>query len=121
MRYAIIICNDPAGKNIEQFLKNLPKNATIYHTKKDCIHTENIDEKINAGYFIFPTTHRSEKGIKSLTVHNLGNFSKADLGGKNKTLVPSSADLTKALFLELEQNAKDLDYEVSYTSLTIFK
>jgi len=66
------------------------------------IFAKNIDnapgEKI-----VFLSTHKSEKSIKCFTVHPVGNFGKAMLGGKDFTLVKCSALLNRALFNALRK------------------
>lgn len=69
------------------------------------IHAENI-KSLKTDSVIFATTHKSEKGTPSLTVHSIGNFGKAELGGKDKTLVPCSARLMKTLLKNLQEEAK---------------
>ncbi len=113
MKYVIVISNDDAGKNISKFLNNLPKNVILFFSEKECIHMENVEEKISGDYFIFPTTHKSESGTKSLTVHNIGNFNKAEYGGREKLLVPAYANLTKTLFEKLNEHGSHLNYEIT--------
>jgi len=58
--------------------------------------------------------HRSESGLRSLTVHPIGNHRQADFGGKPMTLVPSApAQMTGAL-RALKEAAKGLDFTVSF-------
>jgi len=65
---------------------------------------------------IYASRHRSESGRKSLTIHPVRNFDKAEVGGREKTLVPSSPHLmTQALrILEKKAKAKKLPYAVSF-------
>jgi D-aminoacyl-tRNA deacylase len=65
--------------------------------------------------FVFVSSHKSEAGKPSLTTHPIGNWGKAGLGGKDKTLVPTLPGLLKN-YLQLLQQKRDsmgLDYEVS--------
>ena len=83
-KFAIVFPHkSSASKNIlDQFEKlNLPENVEIVKTEIESIYNENLDKKIKADYFIFATKHQSKAGVKSLCVHPIGNFSKADLGG----------------------------------------
>jgi D-aminoacyl-tRNA deacylase len=119
-----IICStkDPASINIKDHLvpsfnKSLDKlnNYPIYFKKNgvnllsiytfdiEPIHCENIDKKIDADIFIFATKHQSRAGVPSLSVHSIGNFSSAQLGGINKKLVLSPASFLKSAFLELSK------------------
>ena len=64
--------------------------------------------------FIFASRHRSKTGLRTLTVHPLGNYGNADFGGKAGCLVPTHPRLmTKALLL-LKEYASDLDFEISF-------
>ncbi|MBS3107342.1 hypothetical protein J4468_00325 [Candidatus Woesearchaeota archaeon] len=116
MKYAIIISEkDSASMNIKESLEayNFPKEVKIYLVKEESIYQENIDEKINADYFIFATRHQSAAGKKSLTCHIPGNFSKSEVGGKEKELCIAPASLLKTMFLNLKKNAKDFESEIT--------
>jgi len=64
---------------------------------------------------IFASKHKSESGKPTLTVHGLGNWGKAEYGGKAKTLCPTAPRIAANYLREL-QNQKEklnLDYEVA--------
>jgi len=65
---------------------------------------------------IFLSRHRSESGLRTLTVHPIGCYSKADYGGRDGTLVPSApVPMTLAMRLVRERaKAHGLDFKVSY-------
>lgn len=42
---------------------------------------------------VFASRHRAESKLPTLTVHPIGNFSKAEFGGRDRTLVPVSPHL----------------------------
>ena len=64
--------------------------------------------------FIFASRHRSQSGLRTLTVHALGNYGSADFGGKPGTIVPTQPKLmTKALLL-LQKHASDLNFGISF-------
>jgi D-aminoacyl-tRNA deacylase len=88
-----------------------------YHLYVDGIDVEVKKELgFDAEVVIFASKHRSESGLSTLTVHPLGNFSKAEFGGKARTLVPSNpAMMTEAMRI-LTQNAKkaNLPYRISF-------
>ncbi|RLG70947.1 MAG: hypothetical protein DRO04_00835 [Candidatus Iainarchaeum archaeon] len=65
------------------------------------IYAENINPP--GSHIVFLSTHKSEKNIKCFTVHPVGNFGKAELGGKDFTLVKCSALLNRALFDSLRK------------------
>ena len=122
MNFAIITSVDcPAGNNIKSSLLNLfefkpsgtfdaqpvhayKDNIKLYTIKQKHIFAENLDKRIDADIFIFATTHRSEKGVHSLSCHTPGNWGKAPLGGKDNTLCISPAILLKKAYLELKNN-----------------
>ncbi len=107
---------DPASVNsysaiceLQQFKDSLQAqigehSITIHEIDEVPIHAENLDSTIKADAIIFLTKHTSGAGVQSLTVHPIGNFNDAPLGGKEKTLSPSPALLLKQLYLSLVKN-----------------
>ena len=91
------------NNNIFQYAKIKNKNIKLYSINNDLILSENIDKKISADIFIFASKHRSKENTPSFSVHAIGNWDKADFGGEEKKLCPSSAVLLKNLFLELNK------------------
>jgi len=84
------------------------------------IYAERIDAKISEflgeepEVIIFASKHKSESGKKALTVHAVGNYGKAEYGGKDRTLsVPSPYLMTEALRL-IQANNTLPEYSVSY-------
>ncbi|MCJ7489688.1 MAG: transposase [Thermoplasmata archaeon] len=63
---------------------------------------------------IFASRHKSESKIPTLTVHPVGNFSKAEFGGVDGTLSPASPQLMTEALRTLARNAEDLDFKVSF-------
>src|SRR3989344_5739913 len=91
------------------------KILKLYTINDKLIHAENIDKKISADFFIFASKHVSKENTPAFTVHPIGNWSKADYGGKEGKLCPSSALMLKNMFLELVKNAKcKEDYEMTF-------
>lgn len=115
MHFAIIISKeDPAGLNIASFLEgNLPSNMQLHFIEGNQCFADSVDE-INADFFIFASLHRSESAKPALTVHSIGNWGKAEYGGKDFSLVPANSFLLKNFLLGLqkEQQEKQLAYEV---------
>jgi len=72
----------------------------IYLVEEEAIYTENLNmQKINEyDFIIFASRHKSEKQEKSLSVHSPGNFRKADYGGTQGKVCPSSALFSKFIF-----------------------
>ena len=112
MKFVIIASEkDPAGMNIVKNLKKLNCNVPIHLIKEELIHAENIDKeinkKLNADFLIFASRHKANDTKKTLTVHTIGNFHKADYGGKDKTLVYSNAKVFKHFFQNLNNTNKN--------------
>ena len=132
---------DPASENIKKSLleqsnwnekEHFQDSPIFQHTQmKDVliitiqdkkIFHENIDKEIENDLGIKPkqaiflSRHTSKMGQPSLTVHPLGNYGKAEFGGKTKTLVRSSPRLMTELLRLIKKNAKqtNLDYKVCY-------
>ena len=126
---------DPAGVNIRNNLlelynfkkinENFDNNeiyefsefenikVKLYLVSSDLVYSENIDKRINADFMVFASKHRSKENTPSFTVHSIGNWGAANLGGKEKELCPCSAVLMKNMFIELNNAAKDSGYEIT--------
>ncbi|MDD1756619.1 MAG: D-aminoacyl-tRNA deacylase [Methanomassiliicoccales archaeon] len=63
---------------------------------------------------VFLSRHKAASGIPTLTVHPIGNFSKADLGGRPSTLVKASPDMMTSALRDLTRNAQGLGFQVSF-------
>ena len=112
MRYAIATTKqNPAGMNIVSFL---PKTAPLKILKGHICFADAANE-IDADTIIFASTHKSKAGKPALTTHCIGNWSKAELGGKDRTLVPTNSFLLKNYLIALQRKKQDLQlpYEVS--------
>ena len=130
-KFAIIASSkDTAGTNIRNNLIELfdfekinekfddndvyqNKNIKLYLTNDELVYSENIDKKIDADILIFASKHRSKENTPSFAAHAIGNWNEARLGGKEKHLCPSSAVLLKNLFVELNEIAKETNYEIT--------
>ena len=96
----------------EYTLKNVKnvtnkKNIKLYTINSELIFTDDLDKKIDADVFIFISKHRAQEDRASLTCHAIGNFGKAEHGGKDRALCYSNPILLKILFIELNNNAKE--------------
>jgi D-aminoacyl-tRNA deacylase len=63
---------------------------------------------------VFLSRHKAASGIPTLTVHPIGNFSKADFGGRPFTLVKASPDMMTSALRDLTRNAQGLGFQVSF-------
>lgn len=111
MKFIIITSNkDEAGKNIVRELEKINLKPEII--PEDSIYAENIDKKFPAGnFFIFATKHKSQEARRTLSIHPPGNWNKAELGGQDNKVCLTSAFFLKHLFITLNQEAKDSNYE----------
>ena len=116
---------DPAGSNIASELMQMGfketkerfedypvysyKTHKLFRTQSPIIQAE---VKLKTDYVIFASKHKAVSGKPCLTVHPSGNFSRAELGGKERELCLTSADLIKSLFLELVKEPPQ-GYDVS--------
>ena len=101
------------GNTIYEYAKIQNKIIKLYLTNNELIHSENIDNRIDADIFVFASKHRSKENTKSFAVHPIGNWGKAELGGQDGKLCNSSAVLMKNLFVALNENAKDTGYQIT--------
>ncbi|MGD1060097.1 MAG: D-aminoacyl-tRNA deacylase [Methanomassiliicoccales archaeon] len=69
---------------------------------------------IDVESIVFLSRHRAASGIPTLTVHPIGNFGKAEFGGKEGALVPSSPDMMTSCLRTLQRNARGLGFQVSF-------
>ncbi len=86
------------------------EEARLFTISTDSIHAEGIDKRIPAGLFVFATRHVSKAGVPALTTHSVGNWEKADFGGKDGTVCPTSATLLKLFIQNLDAVAKSENY-----------
>lgn len=110
MRFAVAYSKQNiAGKNIAEDLKKyffLPQ-VPIIELKKETLYSDlsvkSHPELNNVDFIVFASTHRSEKGNPSLSLHAPGNWRGADLGGKPGNVCPTSCYVLKYLFKNLEK------------------
>jgi D-aminoacyl-tRNA deacylase len=88
-----------------------------YHLYHDNLDLE-LERKLGLRpeKIIFASKHESASKLPTLTVHPIGNFGNAELGGKTKELVPVDSKLmTNALrLLATKAKEKSLDYRISF-------
>ena len=79
------------------------------------IHDEDVDLRLPPALrearptLVFPSIHRSEKNVPSLTVHSLGNPGpRAEMGGRPRTLVPTDPPRLVAALQLLHEGATGL-------------
>lgn len=88
-----------------------------HHLERDNVDKSVTEELgIDLDGVIYLSKHKSGSGRKSLTVHPIGNFGKAEFGGKDSTLVHAMPHAMTAALRMLNACAKSggLDYSVSF-------
>ncbi|MGQ9759731.1 MAG: D-aminoacyl-tRNA deacylase [Candidatus Methanomethylicaceae archaeon] len=126
MKILIYSRGDPAGVNIsshllfalpfkETFLGSLP--AHLYNdfylisTESPLVQLSIPIEGIE--WALCLSKHKSESGIKCLTVHTPGNLSDhADLGGRPREVAISNPPLQQSLLKELHRTASELSLDI---------
>ena len=99
---------DRAGYNIVLQLTQFGKFDT-YIVDDEIIYTRNLNLNLIKEYdfIIFASKHQSERKMKTLSVHPVGNWKTAEYGGVNGKVGKSSAMFMKQAFEKLTKNAKD--------------
>ena len=136
MRSIIISTDDTASTNIRDRLLEMAEwreegsfSGLPAYRWKDCImvqhpgphiHAEGIDRQVEEflgerpELLIFASKHKSASGRKALTVHPVGNYGAAELGGRPGELSETAPlAMTAALRGIHERNTMD-DFSVSY-------
>lgn len=98
------------------------KKGDFLMVQVDKIHLDEelIDERVSkalgvtAEVVVFASRHRSESKIPTLTVHPIGNFSSADLGGRPGTLCKSSPQLMTSALRTLSARGRGLGFNISF-------
>lgn len=122
MNLAIITSNkDQASLNIRDSLLSLfsfteteetfddnpvlkyKENIKLYLLNERTIFAEDLDKKIKADLFIFASKHSAKSDVKTLCIHTPGNWDKAEVGGKEKTLSISAPIHMKNAFLTMNE------------------
>ncbi len=94
------------------------QNFFIYSIEDMHIYHDFIDEEmrnmgLNPEIVIFASRHRSETGMECLTVHPIGNYAKAELGGREE-LVPAPAHEMFIALGQLLESGYRSSYEVTH-------
>lgn len=102
--------------------KPVLRNGNFVMTSTEVLHllADNIDKDftsstgIDIEEVVFLSKHKSASGIRTLTVHPIGNYSKAEFGGRPGELVPSAPATMTGLLRGLVSNVGDIPFKVSY-------
>ncbi len=82
------------------------ENFDLVFIEEKQVTADYLDE-LDSDLLVFASKHSSTTKKPTFSVHPIGNFSKAQLGGKNKTLIPTSSLVMKNFFLNLLKEAKN--------------
>ncbi len=114
MEFAIVYHpQDEAAANIIAHLEKLAPQLPIYsfQEKEHIIFHNHLDKEVKEDFIIFASKHQSTQHNKTLTVHSIGNFNKAEFGGRPGKLCNASAFINKILFKELQKQAQGSKYQ----------
>jgi D-aminoacyl-tRNA deacylase len=136
-RMKLVVCSDKdaASINITQHLLRLGdwqpagtfEGAPVHRMGEDLVVTipvhhlyfDDIDDKVEKALgarpslVIFASRHKSASNMRTLTIHPIGNFAKAEMGGRDQTLVPAAPHEMTFALKELSRRAGGLNYQVS--------
>lgn len=91
--------------------------ATIAEIHLDRDHIDRQVVEVTGSDFdvvIFASRHKAESKIPTLTVHPIGNFSKAEHGGIDRKLVRTSPSLMTNSLRMIKEIASDLEFMISF-------
>ncbi len=84
------------------------------------LHYDNIDDKVGKALgtrpslVIFASRHKSASNMRTLTIHPIGNYGRAEMGGREATLVPAAPHEMTFALKDLVKRAASLKYQVSF-------
>ncbi len=104
-------------------IRGLTETTHVLRRPGRHIFDNDFDQKLPRPYrsgsvpAIFPSIHRSESGVRCLTVHPIGNPGhEAAFGGRPRTLVPTSPRLMAQLLRSLSGEAHALGLRATFES-----
>ncbi|MFW9994636.1 MAG: D-aminoacyl-tRNA deacylase [Candidatus Odinarchaeota archaeon] len=106
---------DIAGMNMLEFLDpGLKSRVKIF--EKDSVYSEDelIQHATSGTSCIFLSRHRAQSLRPSFTVHPVGNFGEAMVGGKTGTLSPCNAFTLKRLLMNINRLVSSGEYTLAY-------
>ncbi len=109
MKLIIIAEGNLASKNIGKILKErYPKlrGAEYFEITDNVLDLDKYEkdfQKLKPELIIVPSTHKSEAKVPMLNAHAPGNWSSADLGGKERTLSIAPALYVRMAILEFQK------------------
>ena len=109
----VISKKDPASMNIYESLKKIDPTMNFLVSEEDIINVDVSSKLAETEYFIFASRHKSASKIKTLSIHLIGNWNKAEYGGEERRLSGASSHLLKKFFIELniQRDVASLQYK----------
>ena len=96
------------------------RDLTLVSTDVLHLHLDHVDELVreevgvHADEVVFLSKHRAASGKPTLTVHPIGNFGKAEYGGRDGSLVPAAPTFLSGMLREMSVRGKGLPFQISY-------
>jgi len=116
MKCAVIVSKeDRAGMNISSFLEGrMSSNMFLHFIEGNQCFADEVDS-VKADFLVFASLHKSDSGKPTLTCHPVGNWGKAEYGGKERIICPTNSFLIKNYLLALNRKKEELGlgYDVS--------
>ncbi|MGP6220703.1 D-aminoacyl-tRNA deacylase [Caldiplasma sukawensis] len=109
--------NDEASFTLFNYFKNnRNENFEFFEMDQRPIFFDFPEKKIDRKFdnIVLLSRHSSEAKINSITVHPVGNFSAADLGGVPGELAPSNPSLQTSVLRNIINNYKGNRYEITF-------
>ncbi|MCI4358337.1 MAG: D-aminoacyl-tRNA deacylase [Thermoplasmata archaeon] len=84
------------------------------------IYDEHLDRHLPTGLrspgipLVFPSVHRSERGVRCFTVHSLGNVGEAEVGGERARLNPAAPRLATDALRRMHEAGGELGLPATY-------
>jgi D-aminoacyl-tRNA deacylase len=102
--------------------KPVLRNGNSVMTSMNLLHlsADDVDKDFTSSTgieieeIVFLSKHKAASGIRTLTVHPIGNYNKAEFGGREGELVRSSPSTMTGLLRSLATNSAGLPFKVSY-------
>ncbi len=107
---------DNAGMNILKFIKQPLQEDTIVIEGESIFADDELAAHIKHDSYtlIFLSRHRAKSLRPSLTLHPIGNFSKAEFGGTDNTLIRCNSFVQKQLYLNIVNLHSSDNYDLQY-------
>jgi len=86
------------------------EDIVLARCKQHICYLEQLDD-LEAEQIIVASSHKSEAGTPSFTIHSTGNFGKNELGGNERQLSHTNSQIIRNIYLQMLKNDRQ-DYAV---------